>query len=612
MKLTEVTLGNFKSFQEYQAFSFDIDNGLYFVTGENKVEPDLGANGAGKSALFEAICWCLYGKTSTNLKAGNIVNWDNKGCSVMIKFDNGDMVQRDQNPNRLNLNDNPVTQEELEKHLGNLGFESFLYSTFISQFSSKFFDLSPADKMIVFSDIMFEVLQPWWERSLKAKTKAVQIEVTIRGMEDTISKMQGRLEQLNKTDYSQQIKEFDDNKKDQLKKAKFRLQELTERKRLSRVELQEAMKKRAKVQMAQKQFKPVTSPKEYNDLKDKYTDAINKQAEAKANYISKQRDIKGMEGTVRGGSICPTCKQIIDKRRLKEHIDEAVNKLDDYFLAHRDWESKATSYIEKLREIDKQLEVERDKVSEMKAQERGLDTSIRGINTTIQYTNEEIEKQHSNIDAIEGMKNNFVQLEKERQDDIKKFKVAIKDNEDLLNEAKKEFDAYTYWIKGFKEIRLLLMLESLKEFEVSINNNLNKFGMGDWNVKLDIDQENKSGTIRKGFAVLVESPNHNGFVPFEVWSGGEGQRLRLAGTIGLMDLIQSKRQVDFGLEVFDEPTAWLSDKGIDDLCQALYYRAKENEKKIFLIDHKNLGSFGGFHSTINIVKDERGSHIKGE
>jgi hypothetical protein len=53
----------------------------------------------------------------------------------------------------------------------------------------------------------------------------------------------------------------------------------------------------------------------------------------------------------------------------------------------------------------------------------------------------------------------------------------------------------------------------------------------------------------------------------------------------------------------------LSDKGIDDLLQNLYYRAKEKETKVFLIDHKNLGNFGGFHGTVKIVKDEKGSHI---
>jgi len=609
MKLQKIELEGFKSFAEYTEFSFELDDGLYFVTGENQSEPELGANGAGKSALFEAICWCLYGKTSTNLKAGNVVNWENKGCRVRLDFDDGHNIFRQQAPNLLQISQQNVSQEELEKHLGYLGFESFLYSTFISQFSSKFFDLSPADKLFVFSDIMAETLHPWEIRSNQAKTKAVQLEVTIKGMENTISNLQGKVEQLLETSYSKQIKEFEDNKKKAISNYKEDIKDLSNKKVTMKESLHDLMKNKAKVQVAQKQFKPVTSTREFNDIKTQYNNSYESEMAARSNYKHTEREMKEMEGTAKQVSICPTCKQPVDKKLLLKKIDEckkvmAVSERDSYFF-----KDKKEKHAEKLRELEDKISQENKANAELLTQLRVLQTTIDSLTARMSELDIETSNKNSNLKVLEESKNNFKELEEERQDNIKKFKSALKDNEDLLNVAHKEFDAYNYWVKGFKEIRLLLMLDALKEFEVSINNNLSKFGLSDWSVQLDIDRETKSGTVRKGFVVLVESPNHNGFVPFEVWSGGEGQRLRLAGTVGLMDLIQSKRQVDFGLEIFDEPTAWLSDKGIDDLCQTLYYRAKENEKKIFLIDHKNLGSYGMFTGTINIVKDENGSHI---
>jgi hypothetical protein len=464
--------------------------------------------------------------------------------------------------------------------------------------------------MVVFSDIMSETLKPWEDRSLQARTRAAQMDVTAKGMENTISKLQGNLEQLNNTDYSKQIKDFEDSKKESLEKAKVRWNDLLERENSVKVDLRIAMKERAKVQMAQKNFKSVISKKEYQELKDKKEKARDLYYVAKSQYEALEKDLSEMLGTVKGGiSTCPVCKQAVDKKLLKGCIDECEKEMAFKEVNYNEYGTMLRIFGEEINKLDQAIQKETAEKSNMESQLRVLQSKIDGINKSIEYAAVEIKRQEINIKDIEKTKNNYTQLEKERKDDIKRFKLAIKGNEDLLGEAKKEFDAYTYWIKGFREIRLLLMVDALKEFEVSINNNLSKFGMGDWNVKLDIDQENKSGTIRKGFSVLVESPNHNGFVPFEVWSGGEGQRLRMAGTVGLMDLIQAKRQVDFGLEIFDEPTAWLSDKGIDDLCQALYYRAKENEKKIFLIDHKNLNTFGGFHGTINVVKDEKGSHV---
>lgn len=609
MKLTEITLGNFKSFQYYQVFNFDIDNGLYFVTGENQVEPNLGANGAGKSALFEAICWCLYGKTSTNLKAGNVVNWENKGCSVMLRFDNGDFIQRDQNPNRLVINDNPVTQEELEKHLGYLGFESFLYSTFISQFSSKFFDLSPADKMVVFSDIMAEILHPWELRSNQAKTRAVQLEVTIRGMERVVSELKGSLHHANQLDYSKQIKEFEVRKKADIKDANDNLKILNENYRNTKLSLADLMKDKIRIQIEQKKFKTVNRSAEFDQLKNELDSFNKKKIEANSNCKSLEREIANMEGTANKVSICPVCKQSVNKSLLLERINQGEKERDRYKKLYDLYEKKTNDLSNKLDKTKDEIDKENKANNELLTQLRILQTTTDGLTNNIKDYEKRISQLKDSIKVIESRENDYLALEKTRQEDIKKFKSAIKDNEDLLGEAKKEFDAYSYWVKGFREIRLLLMIDALKEFEVSINNNLNKFGMGDWNVKLDIDKENKSGTVRKGFAVLVESPSHNGFVPFEVWSGGEMQRLKLAGSLGLMDLIKSKRMIDFGIEIFDESTSWLSPGGISDLVQLLYDRSKENNQKIFLIDHKSLGSYGMFSGTVKIVKNNKGSQI---
>jgi DNA repair exonuclease SbcCD ATPase subunit len=611
MRLSTIRLEGFKSFYEAQWFSFDTDNGLYFVTGENKADSEMGANGAGKSALFEAICWCLYGKTSTNLKAGNIVSWGSKRTWVELEFDNGTIVRRTQNPNLLTINKTIIDQEELEKYFGYLGFESFLYSTFISQFSSKFFDLSPADKMFVFSDIMSESLKPWEDRSLQAKTKATQVSEQMNGMLIELSKLRGKVEQLEDTDYSKQIKDFEEEKKLSLEKADIRLKELVEQESNFRANLKMFMRDRAKFQIEHKQFKSVISRKEYEELKDKREKARDMNSAYKAVYQALVNDLEKMQGTVKNQSgICPVCKQMVSIKHLKNEIDSCKKQMARAELNSNDSEFGLRKLNEKILNFDKAIENEKKEISTREYELYSLDGKVKNLTEKIDSIRVDIQRQEVNIRNIKAMKNNYVQMEKERKANIKSFESAIRDNKDLYEVARKEFDAYTYWVKGFKEIRLLLMVEALKEFEVSINNNLSKFGMGDWNVKLDIDQENKSGTIRKGFAVLVESPNHNGFVPFEVWSGGEGQRLRLAGTIGLMDLIQSKRQTDFGLEIFDEPTAWLSDKGIEDLLQILYYRAKEKEIKIFLIDHKQLSTFGGFHGIINIIKDEKGSHIQ--
>lgn len=644
MKIARLEIQGFKSFKDYQEFSFNINNGLYFVTGKNLEEINLGANGAGKSALFEAICWCLYGKTSTNLKAGNVVNWSDKGCAVALTFDNNDIIEREQNPNKLTINDSPITQEELEKHLSFLGFESFLYSTFISQFSSKFFDLSPADKMVVFSDIMAETLYPWELRSIKAKTKAEQTNIIIKNMEIDISRLQGSLNQLNNTDYSDQIKEFDRKKKEEIIKLKEYKKEINGQIIVIKESVKELMKEKIKLELKLKKIAVTDRSDERNKIKEKYNKIIdgiklelekikNKQNEVtkylfknKAEYNILQKE-KDKIQSVGGISTCPTCLQKVDKKLLKgkeEEIQRELIQLEKEYSHAKDTNNILNGDFAEMQKKsdDKRLEMDNksDELQELIAKEtkdrselltkmKVIQTTIDGHNNNLKSKTGQITRINNDMLSVEDRENDYLALEKKRKEDIIEVTKVINDNQTELELAKKEYDCFSYWIKGFREIRLLLMYDALKELEVSINNNLNKFGLSDWSISLDIDKSNKDGSIRKGFAVLINSPDHGDNTPLDCFSGGERQRLVLAGSIGLMDLIQSKRQIDMGIEIYDESSAWLSESGISDLVQILFDRAKENEKKIFLIDHKNLGSYGIFSGIISIVKDKTGSHI---
>jgi DNA repair exonuclease SbcCD ATPase subunit len=639
-----VEIQNFKSFKHWDKLHFaELDPGLYFVTGENLVEPEMGANGAGKSALFEAICWCLYGKTSTNLRAGNIVSWGEKYCSVMVGFDSFG-VTRGQNPNYLKIDGDPVTQDFLEAKLGYLGFESFLYSTFISQFSSKFFDLSPAEKMGVFSDVMAESLYPWANRSDRAKEQATALFEQITNEEKVINRLKGKREAHVASDYKEQIEKFEDMRKIDLELAKTDLEIALDNYKSTKESLKETKKELEKLNLQLAKVVHIDFAEENKFITDTYG-ALT--AETKKNIdetrLMYDRDSRGMFSTeatikqfgdylvkINGISqepICPTCLQkvnpaILDKEKSDVHkklvsLETELMEMKRSVIIHKEMlqtlNDKQNTLVkekeEKLAELNVRAKNEQKVVGEITVKLRVMETTKKETEKRIQDWTDKIKSVTNEIEEIKSRKNHYLELEKQRLDSIAEIDTEMSNRQSVVDMYRREHDACTYWVKGFKDIRLLVMYDALKEFEVSINNNLSKFGMADWNVKLDIDKENKSGTFTKGFSVLVESPDHTGHVPFEVWSGGEGQRIRLAGTLGLMDLIQSKRQVDFGVEIFDEPTAWLSEKGIEDLLEILYYRAKENQSRIFVIDHKNLGNFGGFHNTLKVTKDKKGSRV---
>jgi len=134
-------------------------------------------------------------------------------------------------------------------------------------------------------------------------------------------------------------------------------------------------------------------------------------------------------------------------------------------------------------------------------------------------------------------------------------------------------------------------------------------GLEGWKIKLDVERQNASGGVSKGFAVLVQSPHSSEMVPWESWSGGENGRMRMAVSMGLMNLILGKKGIQTNIEVYDEPTQHLSPEGVMDLLNTLRERSLAVHKTIFLVDHSML-DFGGFNGYINIIKNDNGSTIE--
>ncbi len=83
----------------------------------------------------------------------------------------------------------------------------------------------------------------------------------------------------------------------------------------------------------------------------------------------------------------------------------------------------------------------------------------------------------------------------------------------------------------------------------------------------------------------------------------------MAGTLGLMDLIANRTLHRWSIELWDEPTQFLSPEGISDLMDVLRDRAYREGKQVILADHRDFITRGEFSGVISVVKDEKGGKI---
>jgi DNA repair ATPase RecN len=227
---------------------------------------------------------------------------------------------------------------------------------------------------------------------------------------------------------------------------------------------------------------------------------------------------------------------------------------------------------------------------------KGLDNKIHSINNQI-----------AQLDQLSEFYDKKIQKCKKR---LKHNKREMKEARKSLAELNNDIQLAKYWVRGFKDIRLFEVDEALTSLQVEVNSYLADLGMADWSVSMEVERETKAGKISRGFRVMVDPGinSNSSPKPWEIWSGGEGQRLRLAGTLALSNLILHQFNQDCNIQVWDERLYWLSGSGEDDMLELLQETAKQHNKQIWLIDQHNLDF--PFDGVITVVKDTKGSHLE--
>lgn len=507
--IESVSLTNFRSYRGTHTFTFPLESGLYALTGHNLDNPRLGRNGAGKSTFLDAISWCLYGRTTRGLKAGDVVAWGESSCSVCATLNVAGTtlnIARTQSPNSLTLNGKTVTEVDI-----GLTLEAFLHSVIMPQFGESFFDLSPTAKLTLFSEIM--ELDYWLYKSKAADTKAKALFSDKLKAENSLARAIGQIDTINDDleIYKQREAEFDADQAQLIKGYE------KETKGVKDVET-EIRKVRAVIRKAEERLADVA-----------------------------QKDT------------CPECSQPIPNKDA-----QAIKRNKSDFEAE---------LVHLLRGYDRKKSFE-EKIEEEKNRVSPYGKLIAGKKADLIKLNEQI--------------------------DILKVRIT---------KLEEEHAAVSYWVTGFKRVRLFIVEETLRQLEVEVNNCLGSLGLLNWRIEFDVERENKSGSVTKGFVVMIYLPGHDEPVRYESWSGGETQRLRLAGNIGLSNLIMERAGLVNQIEFFDEFSTHMGEEGILDTLQTLHDRAHNLKKAVWVIDHNSM-EFGGFSGVLCVTKDEKGSKLE--
>ena len=194
MKIQYVEIRNLLSFED-ATLQFE-DNGLVLLEGWNF--DDGRANGAGKTAIFNSVCFALYGKIPREISISEILrDGTKKGYAEVGVLVNSDLyVIKRERPNKVSITKNGVIEDMSQAAFENklmLNYDQFLASMYTAQGSGQKFiaknDTQKKDFLLQLKDLSeFVACRKEADAAVKAVDKEIaELKTKLSGVTSKVS-----------------------------------------------------------------------------------------------------------------------------------------------------------------------------------------------------------------------------------------------------------------------------------------------------------------------------------------------------------------------------------------------------------------------------------------
>lgn len=638
-----IDIEGFLSFAEPTTLPLADMQGLLLITGENRDSEGASSNGSGKSALFggEAIVWALFGKTVRGIGYDDVVSsYANNGCRTTLVFRVGNEryeVVRTRGHstlgnslllNRIVPNGSETltganmadTQKEIERLLG-FDYNSLTSTVVFGQGAKSFVDYRDADRKALFTsflgyDLIDNLLAETKQRIKDVNTFIADHEVKLGANKEV-------LEDLRNKDFDTDIERFEADREREIEDIKTHFETVEERARKKREQLHQS------ITDAEKELGPLRDDKTKTEQKiSQLQDVAKNFDEAKAieeEVVKQQASIRAKTSVLvkeadeigELGDRCPTCRQTVDKSILSARVQEIADEVESL------GEEKANQddLIESARKVLTNARNARDEIHSLEIKLSGVNNKIGNLNRDITSYNNELDAVDTNAESeqgayeatikrIESRENPHIKLREENEKQIAVYESRVEQAESSIGKKRKELSLLIDWevAYGNQGIRSHLFDRVLVLLDNKIHDYMMALSNGAVSVEIDTEIKTKGGETRDKFAVLVS--DEYGTRPYESYSGGEKQRIRLAIDLALSDLVCEERERTFDFAIFDEVLSNLDDDGRMRMVD-LWRKQIDNEQKrlILVVDH-SIDIQTMFDNEITVVKENGCSVIE--
>jgi DNA repair exonuclease SbcCD ATPase subunit len=650
MTFKDIEIQNFFSFGQEEKLDLSTP-GLYLVTGRNMLTG--ASNGAGKSTVFHAVEYALFGKVSKSVNIAEMINEQiGKNCRVSLGFningkdywidrfrkdeEFGDVIRvfdgaRDED-HLISKAEKRDTQEIIDKII-KFNYKSFINAVMMSQETIDGFLEAESwrKKEIIENILQLNVITRYhWFAQQKRKLgkKAVErftyeVKTLSNGLENVKKSMTDYVESCRKQKDAnaklvielekdlKKINETDIEKERALITEAERLALLVEQKM---VDYQKIVDRVVFLEKEKDNYR--SSREEYKDLTKNNRKTIKQLNQDIEKLNTSVKDLQTTLIKVEANpELCPLCENAINVDKL-EHWKDDQNEKINAFIDSKDeklkliessqlqiigWETKDKDFETGIEDCIKKIKDENKASVDLKKEYEAI---IVPRTMNLDELNE-LSKKKLEIEVKLAELNSKTFIDKEYLDKIKQQGVeTLRDlnarKRDLLA-AQKRFTILEWW-----EDSLSSKKNSMKSW--CINNIIGYFNARlkyymdrffDGTVSIQMDTElNEQVTYLDNERTVGQ------------FSGGEKRRLNLAILFALNSLIKANLTTKINIMFLDEVLSnSLDDKGISTVLELLE-ELKDNKETVFVIDHRDhFKDYPSFESVV-VHKDKSGfSHI---
>lgn len=594
----KIDIHSFMSFDD-ESFDFSAHPGLTLVKGVNNDLPR-EKNGAGKSNVFSALLYTLFGQLQKDVTNKNVVNKyvDDKDMRLSLEFDADGQryrVVRGMKGGRLSylelyLFDEDITkstiaetQEFLEREVLRCDASVFLRTVLLTSGEEhNFYKMKKADKK--------EFVEKLFDISVFGDMYQA-IHRDILDFDKSIFSHQNRLVVLNRseTEYAERIKRHDEataEKKARLEKliceseAEYgRLKSLNVKRDTEETAKFDAAAK--KIRTAREELSKVSAELAGKNVRiDMASGRLETSAESKKAAVGKHSAIMG--------KLCDDCRSVFsDHYRIGQYekeIAEIGSKLDELADAKRRNTEKKAETDAKIAKLDEKLGLVAEKVSALNARYNKTSREMAALESRISSTKADL------AGTVSG-KNPYAELFESNRKSIESETAALK-----KIEAKYKYLKFAEGVVSQETLRKFIISDLIGLLDNKIRTYLTKLGAR-YTVVFDSDMN-------------YEFATEGGEYEFGNFSAGEEMRIMIATSFAFRDFMAIRNGLNSNIMVLDE----YFDSAISDVCvtriiDVLRDYVREYDQSVYVISHRSEASDDMFDNIVQVEKTNNISRI---